>query len=44
MITKPWNDDELRATIRQAFDHADLKAEIKRLNRSRASRTSGSRT
>ncbi|MGI9592634.1 MAG: HD-GYP domain-containing protein, partial [Myxococcota bacterium] len=30
--TKPWNDDELRATIRQAFDHADLKAEIKRLN------------
>ena len=32
LITKPWNDDELRATIRQAFDHADLKAEIKRLN------------
>ena len=20
LITKPWNDDELRATIRQAFD------------------------
>ncbi len=32
LITKPWNDDELRATIRQAFDHADLKKEIKRLN------------
>jgi len=32
LITKPWNDDELRATLRQAFDHADLKAEIKRLN------------
>jgi putative nucleotidyltransferase with HDIG domain len=32
LITKPWNDDELRATIRQAFDHADLKNEIKRLN------------
>ena len=31
LITKPWNDDELRATIRQAFDHADLKNEIKRL-------------
>ncbi len=32
LITKPWNDDELRATIRQAFDHADRKAEIRRLN------------
>ncbi len=32
LITKPWNDDELRATLRQAFDHADLKGEIKRLN------------
>jgi putative nucleotidyltransferase with HDIG domain len=32
LITKPWNDDELRATIRQAFDHSDLKSEIKRLN------------
>jgi response regulator RpfG family c-di-GMP phosphodiesterase len=32
LITKPWNDDELRATLRQAFDHAELKAEIKRLN------------
>jgi putative nucleotidyltransferase with HDIG domain len=32
LITKPWNDDELRAIIRQAFDHSDLKNEIKRLN------------
>jgi putative nucleotidyltransferase with HDIG domain len=32
LITKPWNDDELKATLRQAFDHFDLKREIKRLN------------
>jgi len=32
LITKPWNDDELKATLRQAFDHYDLKREIKRLN------------
>ena len=32
LITKPWNDDELKATLRQAFDHHDLKLEIKRLN------------
>jgi len=32
LITKPWNDDELRATLRQAFDHYALKGEIKRLN------------
>ncbi len=32
LITKPWNDDELKATIRQACDHYDLKQEIKRLN------------
>jgi response regulator RpfG family c-di-GMP phosphodiesterase len=32
LITKPWNDDELKATLRQAFDHHDLKQEIKRLN------------
>jgi putative nucleotidyltransferase with HDIG domain len=32
LITKPWNDEELKATLRQAFDHHDLKAEIKRLN------------
>ena len=32
LITKPWNDDELKATLRQAFHHFDLKGEIKRLN------------
>ena len=32
LITKPWNDEELRATLRQAFDHYDLKNEIRRLN------------
>ncbi|MCG8589091.1 MAG: response regulator [Proteobacteria bacterium] len=32
LITKPWNDEELKATLRQAFDHHDLKREIKRLN------------
>jgi response regulator RpfG family c-di-GMP phosphodiesterase len=32
LITKPWTDDELRATIRQAFEQSDLKDEIKRLN------------
>jgi len=32
LITKPWNDDELKATLRQAFDHATMKHEIKRLN------------
>lgn len=32
LITKPWNDEELKVTLRQAFDHYDLKAEIKRLN------------
>jgi putative nucleotidyltransferase with HDIG domain len=32
LITKPWNDDELRATLRQAFDHYSLKGEIRRLN------------
>jgi HD-GYP domain-containing protein (c-di-GMP phosphodiesterase class II) len=32
LITKPWNDEELKATLRQAFDHYDLKCEIKRLN------------
>ena len=32
LITKPWNDEELKATLRQAFDHHDLKQEIKRLN------------
>jgi len=33
LITKPWNGDELRATLRQAFDHWDLKQEIRRLDR-----------
>ena len=32
LITKPWNDDELKATLRQAFDHWDLTQEIVRLN------------
>lgn len=32
LITKPWNDEELKATLRQAFDHYDLKHEIRRLN------------
>ena len=32
LITKPWNDEELKATLRQAFDHFDQKEEIKRLN------------
>jgi putative nucleotidyltransferase with HDIG domain len=32
LITKPWNDEELKATLRQAFDHFDLKHEIRRLN------------
>ena len=32
LITKPWNDEELRTAIRQALDHADLKNEIRRLN------------
>ncbi len=32
LITKPWNDEELKATLRQAFDHFALKNEIKRLN------------
>lgn len=32
LITKPWNDEELKATLRQALDHYHLKAEIRRLN------------
>jgi len=32
LVTKPWNDDELKTALRQAFDHYDLKREIKRLN------------
>ena len=33
LIPKPWNDDELKATLRQAFAHADLRRENQRLNR-----------
>jgi putative nucleotidyltransferase with HDIG domain len=32
LITKPWNDEELRATLRQSFDHWDMKHEIRRLD------------
>ncbi len=33
LITKPWNDEDIKATLRQAIDHYDLTTEIKRLNR-----------
>jgi len=33
LVTKPWNDTDLKMTIRQAFDHYELRQEIKRLNR-----------
>jgi len=32
LITKPWNDEEIRATVREALDLHALKGEIKRLN------------
>lgn len=32
IVTKPWNDDELRATLHQAFERFDLGQEIRRLN------------
>ena len=32
LITKPWNDADLKTTLRHAFDHHDLKSEIKSLN------------
>jgi len=32
LITKPWKDDELKLILHQAFDHFDLKHEIRRLN------------
>lgn len=32
LITKPWNEDVLRASLRQALDHCEMKQEIKRLN------------
>ena len=32
LVTKPWNDEELRATIRQALDTYFMRREIERLN------------
>jgi response regulator RpfG family c-di-GMP phosphodiesterase len=32
LITKPWNDDELRVTVRQAFDTYFMRSEIRRLD------------
>jgi putative nucleotidyltransferase with HDIG domain len=32
LITKPWNDEELKATIRQAVEQWELRREIQRLN------------
>ncbi|MAI25160.1 MAG: two-component system response regulator [Spirochaeta sp.] len=32
LITKPWNEDVLKAALRQALDHCEMKQEIKRLN------------
>jgi putative nucleotidyltransferase with HDIG domain len=32
LLTKPWNDDELRATVRQALEDCAIRAEIARLN------------
>ena len=32
LITKPWNDDEFRVTLKQALDHYALKQEVERLN------------
>ena len=33
LVTKPWSDADLKMTIRQAFDHYEMKHEIRRLNR-----------
>ncbi len=33
LMTKPWNDDEMRAMIRQAIDTYEMRREIDRLNR-----------
>ena len=33
LMTKPWNEDELRAMIRQALDTHEMRREITRLNR-----------
>ena len=32
LITKPWNDGELRATVRQAIETYQMRCEIERLN------------
>jgi putative nucleotidyltransferase with HDIG domain len=32
LLTKPWNDDELRATVRQALADCAIRAEVRRLN------------
>ena len=32
LITKPWNDEELRAIVRQALDSYFMRKEIRRLN------------
>ena len=32
LITKPWKEEELRTSLRQAFDHFEMKQEIQRLN------------
>ena len=32
LMTKPWNDEEMRATIRQALDTYEMRREIARLN------------
>ncbi len=32
LLTKPWNDDELRATVRQALADCAIRAEVARLN------------
>jgi putative nucleotidyltransferase with HDIG domain len=33
LLTKPWDDQELRATVRQALGDWSMRAEIRRLNR-----------
>lgn len=32
LITKPWKEDVLKTSLRQALDHFEMKHEIKRLN------------
>ena len=32
LLTKPWNDAELRATVRQALDAVAMRSEVRRLN------------